>query len=219
MDLRDPEPRWVQVRFELSPSDRPGQTDTVYSSPFAAWLEPGERPGEVSVTVDGRTVEEHLLLDQEPRPGSFSDFVWIFDAETGHVRSAKLSGAILQRLHLGLSSWQVTARIRIEMDTRSDAGFRKPASLMGQPVRRFCAAADSGKCTMVPARTYDPITGYVNAVGTIGADSGAIRIESFSPLGEAVFSEIDYPLDGSWPDALLAAQASAHVSSPPPASD
>ena len=57
MDLRDPEPRWVQVRFELSPSDQPGQTDTVYSPPFAAWLESGERPGEVSVTVDGRTVE------------------------------------------------------------------------------------------------------------------------------------------------------------------
>jgi hypothetical protein len=219
MDLRDPEPRWVQVRFELSPSDQPGQTDTVYSPPFAAWLEPGERPGEVSVTVDGRTVEQHLLLDQEPRPGSFSDFVWIFDVETGHVRSARVSGAVRQRLQLGRASWKVTARIRIEMNTRSDAGFKKPANLMGQRVRRFCAAEDSGSCTLVPARTYDPITGYVNAVGAIGADSGAIRIESFSPLGEAIFSELDYPLDGLWPDALLAAPVSAHVSSAPPASD
>ena len=71
----------------------------------------------------------------------------------------------------------------------------------------------------MPARTYDPITGYVNAVGAIGANSGPIRFESFSPLGEAIFSELDYPLDGSWPDALLATPVSAHVSSPPPRSD
>jgi hypothetical protein len=219
MDLRDAEPRWVQVRFELSPPDRPGQTDTVYSPPFAAWLEPGERPGEVRVTVDGRIVEQHLLPDYEPRPGSFSDFVWIFDAETGHVRSAKVSGAVLRRLRLGLTSWKVTARISVEMNTRSDAGFTQPAQLLGQRVHRFCAAADPGPCTLVPARTYDPITGYVNAVGAIGANSGPVRFESFSPLGEAVFSEIDYPLDGPWPDPLLAAPATAHVSSPPPPSD
>jgi hypothetical protein len=219
MDLRDPEPRWVQVRFELSPPDRPGQTDTVYSPPFAAWLECGQRPGEVSVTVDGRIVEQHLLPDHEPRPGSFSDFVWIFDAETGHVRSAKVSGAVRRRLRLGLASWKVTARIRVEMNTSSDAGFTQPANLLGQRVHRFCAAADTSPCTLVPARTYDPITGYVNAVGAIGANSGPIRFESFSPLGEAIFSELDYPLDGPWPDPLLAAPVSAHVSSAPPPSD
>jgi hypothetical protein len=71
----------------------------------------------------------------------------------------------------------------------------------------------------VPARTYNPITGYVNAVGAIGVDSGPIRFESFSPLGEAIFSELEYPLDGPWPELPLAAPVSAHVSSPPPASD
>jgi len=218
MDLRDPEPRWIQVRFELSPPDRPGQTDTVYSEPFAAWLEPGERPGEVRVTVDGRTVEQHLLQEQEPRPGSFSDFVWIFDSETGHVRSAKVSGAVSQRLRMGLTSWKVTARIRAEMNTRSDAGFTEPTRVLGQRVHRFCAAADTGSCTLVPARTYDPITGYVNAVGAIGANSGPVRFESFSPLGEAIFSELDYPLDGGWPEPLLAAPLNAHVSSAPPPS-
>ena len=59
----------------------------------------------------------------------------------------------------------------------------------------------------------------MNAVGAIGANSGPIRFESFSPLGEAIFSELEYPLDGPWPDPLLAAPVSAHVSSPPPASD
>jgi hypothetical protein len=219
MDLRDPEPRWVQVRFELSPPDRPDQTDTVYSPPFAAWLEPGERPGEVSVTVDGRTVEQHLLPEHEPRPGSFSNFVWIFDAETGHVRSAKVSGAVRRLLRLGLTSWKVTARIHVEMDTRGDAGFTQASDLLGQRVHRFCTAADAGPCTLVPARTYDPITGYVNAVGAIGANSGPIRFESFSPLGEAIFSELDHPLDGSCPDPLLVAPVTAHVSSPPPPSD
>jgi hypothetical protein len=219
MDLRDPEPRWVQVRFELSPPDRPGQTDTVYSPPFAAWLEPGERLGEVRVTVDGRTVEQHLLPNYEPRPRSFSDFVWIFDVETGHVRSAKVSGAVFRRLRLGPASWKVTARISVEMNTGSDAGFTQPAHLLGQRVHRFCAAADSGPCILVPARPYDPITGYVNAVGAIGASSGPVRFESFSPLGEAIFSELDYALGGPSPDPLLAAPVSAHVSSPPPPSD
>jgi hypothetical protein len=219
MDLRDPEPRWVQVRFELSPPDRPGQTGTVYSPPFAAWLEVGERPGEVSVSVDGRIVEQHLLPEHEPRPGSFSDFVWIFEAETGHVRSAKVSGEVRRRLRLGPASWKVTARIRVEMNTRNDAGFTQPANLMGQRIHRFCTAANSGPCTLVPARTYDPTTGYVNAVGAIGANSGPIRFESFSPLGEAIFSELGYPLGGPWPDPLLAAPVSAHVSSAPPPSD
>jgi hypothetical protein len=219
MDLRDPEPRWVQVRFELSPPDRPGQTDTVYSPPFAAWLEPGQRPGEVSVSVDGRTVEQHLLSDHEPRPGSFSDFVWIFDTETGHVRSAKVSGSINRRLRLGRTRWKVTARIRIEMSTRSDAGFTQPAQLFGQQVHRFCVASDTGPCTLVTARAYDPLTGYVNAVGAIGAKSGAVRFQSFSPLGEAIFSELEPPPDGSWPEPLLAASRSAHVSSPPPVSE
>jgi len=219
MDLRDAKPRWVQVRFELSPPDQPGQTDTVYSPPFAAWLEPGERPGEVRITVDGRTVEQHLIPEQEPRPGSFSDFVWVFDAETGHVRSAQVSGAVRRQLRLGLANLKVTARIRVEMNTRSDAGFKKPAHLLGHRVHRFCAASDTGPCTLVPARSYDPNTGYVNAVGTIWANSGPFRFRSFSPLGEAIFSEIDDPLDGPWPDLLLAAPVSAHVSSPPPSSN
>jgi hypothetical protein len=215
MDLRDPEPRWVQVRFELSPPDRPGQTDTVYSPPFAAWLEPGERPGEVRVTVDGRTVEQHLLPEHEPRPGSFSDFVWVFDGETGHVRSAKVSGLVNRRLRLGLTSWKVTARIRVEMSTRNDAGFTQPSQLLGQRVHRFCAASDTGACTLVPARAYDPITGYVNAVGEIGANSGPVELRSFSPLGEAIFSEFDQARDGSWPDSLLGAPTGPHVSSAP----
>jgi len=211
MNLRDPEPRWVQVCFERSPPDRPGQTDTVYSPPFAAWFEPGERPDDVRVTVDGRTVEQHLLPDHEPQPGSFSDFVWIFDAETGHVRSARVSGTVHRRIRLGPASWKVSARIHVEMNTSRDAGFKRPASLMGQRVHRFCVAADSGPCNLVPAHTYDPLTGYVNAVGTIGAHSGPIRFESFSPLGEAIFSELDYPLP--------AAPVSAHVSSAPPPSN
>ena len=61
MDLRNPEPRWVNVRFEMSPADLPGQTDTVYSDPVAAWLEPGSGDPERTVTIDGGVVEERLL--------------------------------------------------------------------------------------------------------------------------------------------------------------
>ena len=36
MALSDPEPRWVQVRYEVSPWERPGQTDSVYSPPLVS---------------------------------------------------------------------------------------------------------------------------------------------------------------------------------------
>ena len=40
MDLRDPQPRWISVRFENSPSDRPGQLATDYAAELPAWFEP-----------------------------------------------------------------------------------------------------------------------------------------------------------------------------------
>jgi hypothetical protein len=105
------------------------------------------------------------------------------------------------------------------MNTLERAGFKQPAQLLGQRVHHFCAAADKRACTLVPAHAYDPITGYVNAVGEIGANSGPVQLRSFSPLGEAIFSEIDEGLDGRWPDSLLAAPVGTHVSSAPPPSN
>ena len=51
---------------------------------------------------------------------------------------------------------------------------------------------------MISPTRYDPLTGYVNAVGHVTARSGGITVHSFSPLGEAIFSEIDDPFDTIW---------------------
>jgi hypothetical protein len=45
-------------------------------------------------------------------------------------------------------------------------------------------------CTRVAPAPLDPRTGHVNAVGTIHASAiGGLGVLTFSPLGEAVFSE------------------------------
>jgi hypothetical protein len=212
MDLQDPQPRQVEVRFEVSPSDRPGQTDAVYTAPFLATLEPGDRPGELRVRVDGRVVEEHLLPDHHPRRGSFSDFVWHFDAETGHVRSATVSGTVVRQLRFGPKTWEANTQLQIRMDTRSRGGFERAGRLFGEQVHRFCSHGSQRSCTLVEPRPYDPATGYVNAVGDIAARSGPVRVRSFSPLGEAIFSERPLRIDEGWQEELGTLPANAQIS-------
>jgi hypothetical protein len=208
MNLANPEPRAVWVRFEVSPPEHPTRTDALYSPALPAQLAPGPLPGQLSVTVPGRLVERHLLADHAPVPGSFSDFVWVFDAQSGHVRSARVSGVLVQSVRVGLGTWSVAAPIRIEMDTASPAGFEDARQLFGRSVHRFCVPNASRGCQAVAARPYDPATGYVNALGAISADSGLVQIRSFSPLGEAVFSEAE---------PTLAAESPPPVSLAPPA--
>jgi hypothetical protein len=190
LDLLDLRPRWIHVAFEISPTDRPGQLDSVYTPEFPAWLEPAERPGEVRVTIPGSAVERHLLVNQQPVAGSFSDFVWRFDAATGQVLSASLSGALLKRIDWGFFSSEVEAQIEIAMDTRGAAGYREPRSLLGERLHDFCAPSDTPDCTLVEPAHLDDRSGYVNAVGVVSARSHGITTTSFCPLGEAIFREL-----------------------------
>jgi hypothetical protein len=191
MDLGNGAARWVTVRVELSPAEHPAQTDTSYSPALPAWLEPGLREGEVRVTVAGSLVERHLMPGQDVVPGSFSDFVWVFDSATGHVRSATVSGIVRQTIQVGLGTWTVELPIRVAMDTERRAGVEAPRRLFGRELHRFCRPARSRSCREVLPRPYDASTGYVNALGPVSADSRLVRIHSFSPLGEAVFSEAE----------------------------
>ena len=43
---------------------------------------------------------------------------------------------------------------------------------------------------MVPAMRYDERTGYVNAVGWLGARALGFSARNFASIGEAIFSEI-----------------------------
>jgi hypothetical protein len=190
VDLRDPRPRWVTVEFEVSPPEKPAQLDTVYTDRLPAWLEPGDTAGQVKVSIESRVVEQQLLADENPKEGSFGDFVWVFDAETGHVISAMLSGTLIREIGWGIFRSSVATSIRVEMATHKRGGFEGPKRMLGHLVFAYCEGAGRPGCTLVEAVPYDSEDGYVNAVGDLAADFHGVTLRTFSPLGEAIFREI-----------------------------
>lgn len=189
LDLHDGLPRPVQVVFEVSPSDAPGRLDADYGDPAPGWFEPGPVAGQVTVRVRAAEMER-VVRRHQPVPGSFSDFVWVFEVETGHVLSARVTGQFLKQVDWGFFSTHVVTETETLLGTRIRAGFRPPRTRLGHLVFEFCI--EEQECTDVPPRPYDPFTGYVNAVGSIDARALAgTRSVSFSPLGEAIWSESD----------------------------
>jgi hypothetical protein len=219
MDLSDPTARWVSVRFEVSPPDHPGQIRSRFSRRFLARLEPGAHEGELRVTVAAPVVEKRLFTGQEPSPGTFSDFVWTFDPSTGHVTSATTSGVLLREIGWGLARWKTDAVVEVAMDTYGPVGFRS-SRLMGEAYPKVCRKPDASRCTVIYPVQYDDETGYVNAVGQVTARSAGIVVRSFSPLGEAIFGEIDDPFDTIWAQgdaALLTGDAASGAGAAAPA--
>jgi hypothetical protein len=190
MDLRDPQPRWISVRFENSPPDQPGQLATQYTAELPAWLEPDRVSNRVLVTIAGSAVETDWFQRHRLRAGSFSDFVWLFDVSSGDVLSARVRGTLIRRLDFGVFGSDVELPFEAEMTTRSAVGFEAVRHTLGQLVFPFCERAERG-CTLVAPVRYDSRTGYVNAVGSIVARAIGAAARTFSPLGEAIFSERD----------------------------
>lgn len=188
LDLRNAQPRWVSVRFENSPADRPDRLASSYTEPIDAWLEPDVDPRQIRVTVAGRAVESGYFQRQRLRAGSFSDFVWIFDRTSGEVVSASLTGTLIRRFDLGPLSPEIDTRFEAQMTTRKPSGFRAPHEILGQLVFPHCDAAD-GACTLIAPVRLDPRTGYVNAVGSIVGRAFGASASTFSAIGEALFSE------------------------------
>lgn len=191
MDLLDPTPRPIEVAFEVSPRENPTQTDTVYTPNLTAYLEPGDVLGQIRVTVDRRDVESVLFAGHDPVPGSVSDFVWVFDAESGEVVSAELSGRLVKELDWGL--WNSTAEtyVEIEMVTQRVGGAEKPRRWLGQMLFGYCDDPSQRSCEIVSGRSYDRDSGYVYAVGAMQVHFGKLKLPTFSPLGEAIFSEAE----------------------------
>ncbi len=189
LDLRNARPRAVSVAFEVSPRERPDALDAIYSEPLPAWLEPDSVEGQLRVRVPG-TAMERLLADRGPLPGSFSDYVWTFDARSGDVLAAGFQGRLHHPLVLGSFAMHVETQIDVRVGTRDAVGFRAPQTQLGQIIFDACEP-DSVGCTRVDPVPLDPRTGYVNAVGTIRARVldrfGAV---TFAPIGEAIFSEL-----------------------------
>ena len=193
MRLADPTPRWVVVQFEDSPSERPDLLDRVYTKPFAGWLERNEQ-GQVVVRVGGDVLEQNLFRENNPVPGSFSDYVWVFDPDTGEVLSASFSGTFAYVIDWGFTTSQIRARVRARMETTGTGGYRGAENLWGRALYPFCEDVGSARCTAVPARPYDGERGYVNAVGYLAIDSPLTQFSTYSAVGEARFSEIDSSL-------------------------
>ena len=189
VDFGNPAPRWVEIAFEVSPRDRPGQIDTHYTPKIDAWFETVEA-GRVRVTIDRDDVEQVLLADQNPIAGSFSDFVWIFEARSGEVLSASMSGEFEKELDWGLFDSKVRAAVEVDMATRRNAGFKPARRWMGQEFFAMCRSVDEKHCTEVSASGYDPERGYVNAIGDLQVRFGEVVLHTFSPLGQAKLYEI-----------------------------
>ncbi len=189
LDLLDARPREIEVYFEISPREAPQQTRTVFSPPHRAWVEPGLRPSQLRVVIPAATVEAHLLGDQRPIPDSFSDFVWTFDTETGHVLSAEVRGRVRPELDWGFVKTSTQAEIHVDMGTAITGGFERPRRVLGNLVYRYCTDALDPGCRVVDTTPYDPATGYVNAVGRVWVHSTIVDVWNFSPMGEAIFKE------------------------------
>ena len=189
LDLTNPRARMISVAFESSDSELPGSLDQTYNTPVQGWFSPGPGPGQARVRIPASQVEG-MISDHKPVPGTFSDFVWIFDAHTGHVESASFAGVVRPTISWGFFETEIETAILTELRTSVSAGFREPEKRFGQRVFRYCEDA-SLACHRIQPAPLDPRSGYVNAVGKVHAVAlGGIETESFSPMGEAIFREI-----------------------------
>ena len=188
MRLGDPTPRWVVIQFEDSPRDRPDLLNGSYTEPFSAWLEPDDH-GHVTVRLSGEVLEKSLFRKNDPVAGSFSDFLWIFDEESGAVLSAEFSGVFSYKIDWGFSTSRIKARVQARMATTRPGGFRAARRVLDRLLIGYCEDVGSRRCQAVHPSAYDASRGYVNAVGYLSIDSPFKRFETFSALGEALFSE------------------------------
>lgn len=199
MRLSDPTPRWVVVQFEDSPSSEPDRLDRVYTKPFAAWLETDGR-GRIVVRIDAEVLEKSLFDENDPVPGSFSDYVWIFDPGSGEV-SASFSGTFAYAIDWGFTSTEIRARVKASMDTRRPGGFRGPEAVWGRALHVWCSEPGRDGCRGVQGARYDAERGYVNAIGYLAIDSPVTQLVTYSAVGEARFSELPRDLSVTPPVA------------------
>lgn len=192
IDLMNPEHRRVEVRFEISPDEAPGQLDRHWSVARPAILERSSDHQVIQIRIPAAEIEQQFRsMGRDPVPESFSDFVWTLDRTTGHVLEAAFEGRVRSELALGFLTTRAEVAIRVEMNTRLPAGYKAGREVLGNRMHGFCNALDrSRECTLVTPRPYDASRGYVNAVGFLRASSAVTKIRTFSPLGEVVFTEL-----------------------------
>ena len=191
LDVNDPTPRWIEVRFEISPEEEPGSLDRHWSEPRRARVELGSSPAVLRIEIPAVEVEAQFRsTGADTIPGSFTEFIWVLDPVTGHVLAAEVRGEVREELSLGPFHAYAQVEISVEMNTARVVGYRPNQGIFGVNTNRFCKPAiDEGQCVPVAPIRFDPTRGYVNAVGMVRAASPLAEIRAFSPLGEVEFSE------------------------------
>lgn len=193
LDLTDPTPRWIEVRFEVSPAEEPGSLDRQWSAPRRARIEPIPASSALRIRIPSDQVETQFRsIGSDPIKGTFSEFVWTLDPLTGHVVSARLSGEVREQLQLGPIVTAARIEISVEMTTATaPIGFVESQGILGVRTNRVCRPAARAKdCVGVAPVRFDPTRGYVNAIGSVRAAHPLAQIQAFSPLGEVEFREM-----------------------------
>jgi hypothetical protein len=191
LDLADPTPRWIEVRFEISPSSEPGAVDRQWGPYRRAWLDPVADAPAIEIRVPAEVIEAQLRsTGTDTVEGSFSPFVWRLDPDSGHVLNAGLSGQIRERIQLGPFRRTTEISIDVDMTTVTRGGYLASSGALGVETHVYCEPEGRrGRCNEVRPVPYDRERGYVNAVGFVRASAGLIELRAFSPLGEVEFRE------------------------------
>ena len=191
LDVNDPTPRWIEVRFEISPEEEPGSLDRHWSEPRRARVELGSSASVLRIEIPAVEVEAQFRsTGADTIPGSFTKFIWVLDPVTGHVLEAEVRGEVREELSLGPFRAYAQVEISVEMNTARVVGYLPNQGIFGVNTNRLCKPGiDEGQCVPVAPIRFDPTRGYVNAVGMVRAASPLAEIRAFSPLGEVEFSE------------------------------
>ena len=200
MDLGRQESRWVEVQVATA---LPGDREPRLSAPALGWYEVGPGSTQRTVRVPGAEVERIFLADRHPVERSFSDFVWIFDARTGHVQSASFSGLVDQPIRLGPLQLWARVSIAVELSTLVTGGYSKPHPLGGQTVVGYCPDSTAQGCTAVSPSVYETATGWVRANGAVCAAWHSLRTLAYTSLGHARFQELEPGEEVAGPRKLL----------------
>ena len=187
MDLARAESRWVSVQVTTS---LPGQDPQRLSDAVRAWYAPVRGTSRRTVRVPGALVERSLLAERQPVAGSFSDFVWVFEAATGHVLSASFAGRIDEPVRIG--PFRSSARVSIvtHLSTRVMGGYRVVRQIAGHTILGFCRASRDAACVPVTGAAYDRSSGWVRANGAVCASWRSLRTLAYTSLGHARFREL-----------------------------
>lgn len=169
LDLADPTPRPVAIRFERSAADLASDLRTPHEAFGPERLAGFASDGAVAtIVLPGTALAAEL--GARALPGSATDWVLRLDVATGEVLSVAYS--FLTAIFLAVDGpWQVV----VEEGSADPVGF----------LPSFRACTGPPRCELVSGEAYDAVTGRLLAVGTASVDGlGAAFSRSDVALAE-----------------------------------